>query len=108
MTEQPLSEADLAALRAYDTPTICNAIELVVPERRSYGFTTRSLHCIRPELPPMVGYARTVSVRAFRPSSESAEAHRSLGWGSRCAKNRGVNLLVIDQPSLADQLIEQT
>lgn len=81
MTDQPLSEADLAALRAYDTPTICNAIELVVPERRSYGFTTRSLHCIRPELPPMVGYARTVAVRAFRPSPESAEAQRDLRFG---------------------------
>ena len=31
--------ADLAALRAFDTPTICNALELVAPTRRAIGFT---------------------------------------------------------------------
>ncbi len=76
MTETPLTESELAALIALDTPTVCNAIELVVPERRAFGFTTRTLHCIRPALPPMVGYARTVTVRGFRPASEPAEAQR--------------------------------
>ena len=38
MTEQPLNETELAALRAWDTPTICNALEIVAPERRAIGF----------------------------------------------------------------------
>ena len=29
----------LAALGAVDTPTICNALEIVAPERRNTGFT---------------------------------------------------------------------
>ena len=35
--------ADLEALREFDSPTICNALELVVPARRAMGFTRRPL-----------------------------------------------------------------
>ena len=34
-----LTQADLDALTAWDTPTICNALELTSPERRATGFT---------------------------------------------------------------------
>ena len=34
-------QADLDALCAWDTPTICNALELVVPARRGHGYTVR-------------------------------------------------------------------
>ena len=40
----------------------CNALEIVVPERRASGFTTRHLHCLNPDLAPMVGYARLEEV----------------------------------------------
>ena len=73
-----MADAILEALRRYDTPTVCNALEIVAPERQGYGYTTLPLVCAHPELPPMVGYARTVAVRAFRPSTESAEAQRDL------------------------------
>ena len=32
--------AALERLRDWDTPTICNGLEIVVPERRALGFTT--------------------------------------------------------------------
>lgn len=67
------SDSQLEALGRFDTPTICNALEVVAPERRASGFTTRPLVCARPDLPPMVGYARTVSIRAVAPSPASAE-----------------------------------
>ena len=35
--------ADLEALRAFDTPTICNALEIVAPARRATGFIRRPL-----------------------------------------------------------------
>ena len=69
-----MSEHDLAALRALDTPTVCNAIELVDPERRVIGFTTEPLVCARPDLPPMVGYAVTATVRAMVPSPDGGAA----------------------------------
>ncbi len=76
MSDQPLNEQELAALTAFDTPTICNALELLVPERRAMGFTTSSLVAPFPELPPMVGYARTCTIRAAEPSSASKESLR--------------------------------
>jgi regulator of RNase E activity RraA len=68
MTDQPLTEAELDALRALDTPTVCNALEIVAPERRAIGFTTTPLVCPRPQLPPIVGYARTARQRSMRPA----------------------------------------
>ncbi|MSP68337.1 MAG: RraA family protein [Alphaproteobacteria bacterium] len=79
MTAATLDEQDLAALRAIDTPTVCNALELVAPSRRAQGFTTRPLVCVFPTLPPMVGYAKTATVRAREPGARAGatlRAHR--------------------------------
>ena len=63
---------DLAVLMQWDTPTICNALEEIVPERRGYGFTTTHLFSLDPDLPPICGFARTATIRAAAPSDESA------------------------------------
>ncbi len=62
---------ELETLREFDTPTICNAIEIIVPERRVEGFTTKPFICHDPSLPPMVGYARTAKIRATTPSGRN-------------------------------------
>ena len=59
-----LSESQFAFLRSIDTPTVCNLIEIVAPERRGAGYTVAHLHCPFPDLPPMVGFAKTVTMRA--------------------------------------------
>ena len=51
-------------LRSIDTPTVCNLVEIVTPARRGAGYTVRHLHCPFPDLPPMVGFARTVTIKA--------------------------------------------
>jgi regulator of RNase E activity RraA len=51
-------------LRSIDTPTVCNLVEIVAPERRGSGYTIKHLHCPFPDLPPMVGYAKTVTFKA--------------------------------------------
>src|SRR5258708_26239345 len=51
-------------LQSIDTPTVCNLVEIVAPERRGFGYTVRHLHCPFPELPPMVGFAKTVTFKA--------------------------------------------
>ncbi|XDZ68216.1 RraA family protein [Alphaproteobacteria bacterium LSUCC0226] len=63
---------DLAVLTQWDTPTICNALEEIMPERRGYGFTTTHLFSLDPSLPPICGFARTATIRAAEPSDESA------------------------------------
>ena len=65
-------------LQQFDTPTVCNALEIVAPKRRGYGFTTKPLVCTRPELPPMVGIARTATIRAAHPSDLKGPEARQL------------------------------
>ena len=43
---------------------MCNLIEIVAPERRGAGYTVQHLHCPFPDLPPMVGFAKTVTSQA--------------------------------------------
>ncbi|MCZ6645071.1 MAG: RraA family protein [SAR324 cluster bacterium] len=74
MTVETLNETELKALGGFDTPTICNALEIVAPERRGFGYTVQPMVCPFPELPPMVGYARTATARAMRPAAREKEA----------------------------------
>src|SRR5579875_2540663 len=67
MAERAFTQADLDVLKQWDTPTICNGLELVVPERRAIGFTTQPLIPIEPKLPPIVGLARVGTIRAKEP-----------------------------------------
>ncbi len=76
-----LTEQLIADLQSLDTPTVCNALELVVPERRGYGYTTQPLVCTRPELPPMVGIARTAAIRAAHPSHLQGSEARQMSDG---------------------------
>jgi regulator of RNase E activity RraA len=76
VSKQPVSEETLNELRTLDTPTVCNALELTSPERRTIGFTTSPLVCTRPELPPMVGYARTATVSSVAPDTDKGSAAR--------------------------------
>jgi len=62
MTTATQSQMDF--LRSIDTPTVCNLVEIVAPERRGSGYTVKHLHCPFPDLPPMVGYAKTVTFKA--------------------------------------------
>jgi regulator of RNase E activity RraA len=66
------------ALTRFDTPTLCNALEVVVPSRRGHGFTVHPLVCLHPEAKPIVGQARTATIRAATPSGRSAAEERRV------------------------------
>ena len=68
MSKPGLSSEDLELLRKYDTPTICNAIELFEVRPRDAGYTDSRIQACFPEMPPMVGYASTVTMRASAPA----------------------------------------
>jgi regulator of RNase E activity RraA len=82
MASYPFTAADLEALRAWDTPTICNALELVVPERRGHGFTIRPMVAADVTLKPICGLARTGTLRAAAPSGRPAAEDQAIrtGW----------------------------
>jgi hypothetical protein len=73
--------ADLEALRAFDTPTICNALELVAPARRAVGFTRRPLFAAFPEMKPVVAFARTAIIRSREPHPRSREEAKEVRLG---------------------------
>lgn len=77
MTDR-ISDAQIEALRNIDTPTICNLIEMAAPARRGYGYTVEHLHCIFPEMKPIVGYAKTATMRAKQPSKYTAEEYLQI------------------------------
>jgi regulator of RNase E activity RraA len=60
-------EADLQLLRQFDTPTICNVIELFDLRPRTAGYFDRRIQACFPKLPPMVGYAATATFRSAAP-----------------------------------------
>jgi 4-hydroxy-4-methyl-2-oxoglutarate aldolase len=63
-------EADLALLRQFDTPTICNVVELFDLVPRTAFYMDRRIQACFPKLPPMVGYAATATFRsAFPPKA---------------------------------------
>jgi 4-hydroxy-4-methyl-2-oxoglutarate aldolase len=48
--------------KTVDTPTLCNAIELLKVRPHEHGFTPLAIRCLFPELGRMVGYAVTAQV----------------------------------------------
>jgi hypothetical protein len=67
MTDRPFNQADLDVLAQWDTPTICNGLEITNPERRAIGFTVEPMVCIDPKAKPIVGLARVGMIRSKEP-----------------------------------------
>src|SRR4249920_3059520 len=59
--------ADLELLRKFDTPTICNVVELFDLHPRTAGYMDSRIQACYPKLPPMVGYAATATFRSAAP-----------------------------------------
>jgi 4-hydroxy-4-methyl-2-oxoglutarate aldolase len=58
----------LEELSRYDTPTICNAIEVFGIRSRAEGFMDSRIRPAFPDFSPMVGFAATAIVRSSAPS----------------------------------------
>jgi len=57
----------LRKLAQFDTPTICNVIELFDVRPRNTGYMDSRIRANFPELPPMVGFACTAAFRSSAP-----------------------------------------
>lgn len=94
---EPLSSELLDQLRSLDTPTVCNALEVVAPERRGHGYTVHPFFAPRPELDPIVGYARTGTIRAqTAPTASADELTRTrLAYYAHVGEGPGPTITVI-------------
>jgi regulator of RNase E activity RraA len=67
MSSRKIAPADLELLRRYDTPTVCNVIELFDARPRHTGYMDGRIQACYPKLPPMVGFASTATFRSAAP-----------------------------------------
>lgn len=68
MPTTPLQDSDLATLAKFDSPTIANVIELFECRAYNAGYTNETIRAVYPKLPPVVGYAATMTFRASQPA----------------------------------------
>ena len=61
---------DLSRLTQFDTPTICNTIELFEVRPRNEGYMDGRIRACFPEMPPIAGYAATVTMRCAFPKRD--------------------------------------
>jgi regulator of RNase E activity RraA len=77
MTIMSTTRNTLEKLAKFDTPTICNVIELFDVRPRDVGFMDGRIRASFPELPPMVGFAATAAFRSGAPP-EGGDAYGSF------------------------------
>ena len=61
---------DLRGLARFDTPTVCNVIELAGLRSKADGYADSRLKACYPGLPSMVGYATTATFRSAMPPAD--------------------------------------
>ena len=65
--EIQLEPTVLEDLAKFDTPTVCNAVELWNIRPKNQGYMNSGIQACFPELPPMVGFALTTTFRSMAP-----------------------------------------
>jgi len=74
----PISLAVLDKLRGFDTPTICNVIELFDIRPRTTGFMDGRIRTCFPEMPPIVGFAATATFRSSAPPPPGTDVYDNI------------------------------
>jgi regulator of RNase E activity RraA len=72
-----LRAAALERLTSFDTPTICNALEMIEPGRRGYGYTRKGMVVVNPSQSPVCGVARTATMRSVIPADRDSDTLKS-------------------------------
>lgn len=74
----PATDPRIEALRAYDTPTLANALDGLTDRPATEGFTRPPVHSILPGLPPMVGWAVTCTITSEAPFPDAEAKARAM------------------------------
>jgi len=99
-----ISHQVLEKLRRFDTPTVCNLIELFEVRPRDGGFMDARIRASFPEMPPVVGFAATATFRASAPPRQGDAYASVAGQVERFAELSGPPLIVfqdLDDPPVA-------
>ena len=55
---------DITVLEQFDTPTICNALELIDSSRKDGGYTKFNVTAVNAAAGPIAGFALTATMRS--------------------------------------------
>jgi regulator of RNase E activity RraA len=78
--EPILTPDQFEVLSRLDACTLANAIETFHVRLRNEGFTDHSIHCLLPQLPPVLGYAATIRIRGSAPPTDAGEYADRTDW----------------------------
>lgn len=99
-----ISASVLDRLSSFDTPTICNLIELFEIRPRNTGYMDCRIQACFPEMPPIVGFAATATFRASGPPRKGDVYSSTTHQVERFAELAGPPVVVfqdLDDPSVA-------
>ena len=101
---QLMNTKTLADLARYDTPTVCNVIELFDVRPRQTGYLNDSIRACFPALPPMVGFALTSTFRSRAPAPRGQSYSGLIEQVEQFADLPGAPVIVfqdLDEPTAA-------
>lgn len=75
-----LTPEQMEIMRRLDACTLANAIETFHVRLRNEGFADNSVHCLFPQLPPMLGYAATLKIRGSAPPTAAGIYAERTDW----------------------------
>jgi regulator of RNase E activity RraA len=82
-------------LQQFDTPTICNALEIARGHRAISGFTQQTLIPSAPKLAPIVGFARTATIRCSTPYDPAQRRQKQLAYYTYLAQGPQPTIAVV-------------
>ena len=94
-----LNNDELQALRRLDACTLANAIETFHERLRNEGFINNTIHCLLPQLAPMVGYAATVKIRGSSPPTTDGTYDDRVDWWDYIGALPAPRVVVIEDVS---------
>lgn len=86
----------LAELASFDTPGICNGLEILDPAFTLYSYTKDYLMCSHPDRPARIGYAKVAQIRTTRTHGESAAdlKDRRVAYYDYVAESEGPTICI--------------
>jgi regulator of RNase E activity RraA len=86
----------LESLRRFDTCAVANAIETFDVRLRNEGFTNPGIHCLFPDLAPIVAYAVTVKIRCSAPPLSTQTYKERTDWWNYILKIPAPRVVVVE------------
>jgi regulator of RNase E activity RraA len=83
-------------LREFDTPTICNALEIASGSRELSSFTQQTLIAASSHLPAIVGFARTAKIRCSTPYDAAQRKQNRISYYEYVASGQQPSIAVIE------------